>query len=134
MSAQVPAGWIIQENEAQKSGYIESKWTNPANSADYVLIDESPATRLTPEQDAAPVHKTLQEASGYREISYGPGDLTGIDSWMWLFMISGDERVDYFFEKCTNTFGVLGSTSPSRFGQLRSTFRAVTQSVQSTCR
>lgn len=134
MSAEVPAGWTIQEDEAQKTGYSESKWTNPANSADYVLIDASPATHLTPEQDASPVHKTLQEASGYREISYKPGDLAGVNSWMWLFTISGDKRIDYFFEKCTSSFGVLGSTVPTRFSQLRPTFRGVAQSVQSTCR
>jgi hypothetical protein len=133
MSAEIPAGWRIEEDEVHKTGYIESRWTNPANSADYLLIDVSPQTHLTPEQDAAPVHRSLQEAAGYREISYSAGDLPGVNSWRWEFTISGDRRVDYFFEKCTNTFGVLGSTSTARFDQLSKTFQVVSRSVQSTC-
>jgi hypothetical protein len=134
MSAQIPAGWTTTENEVPKPGYVESRWTNPASSADYLLIDMSPATHLTPEQDAASVHRGTKETRGYEEISYGPGDLFGVGSWMWVFRVPASERIDYFFERCTNTFGVLGSTTPSRFGRLRTTFRAVAQSVQPVCR
>jgi hypothetical protein len=134
-TASIPAGWTIDENEVQKPGYIESKWTNPADTADYLLIDESPATRnLTLEQDASSVHQALQEASGYHQLFYGPGDLTGVESWMWIFRISGDQRIDYFFNRCTSGFGVLGSTLTSRFSQLRATFRNVARSVQVSCR
>jgi hypothetical protein len=136
ITASIPAGWAIDENEVQKPGYIESKWTNPADTSDYLLIDESPATKnLTLEQDASSVHQALQESSGYQQIFYGPGDLTGVESWMWIFQISGDQRIDYFFNRCTGGFGVLGSTTISQFGQLRATFRSVAQSVESsTCR
>ena len=75
----------------------------------------------------------LQREAGYQEISYGPGDLSGVDSWRWIFRISGDERIDYFFSQCTSDFGVLGSTIPSRFNQLLATFKAVAESVQATC-
>jgi hypothetical protein len=121
------------EDEAQKPGYIESKWQSPANSSDTVLIDASPATKLTLEQDATPVHKALASVSGYEELGYGPGDLTGLDSWMWTFRVDGDQRVDYFFNRCSLGFGVLGSTVPARFDQLRATFRAVAQSARSEC-
>lgn len=134
ITASIPAGWTIDENEVQKPGYIESKWTNLADTSDYLLIDESPATKnLTLEQDASSVHQALQESSGYQQIFYGPGDLTGVESWMWIFQISGDQRIDYFFNRCTSGFGVLGSTLTSRFSQLRATFRAVAQSVQAGC-
>jgi hypothetical protein len=134
ISADIPAGWNTVESEAHKTGYVESKWSNPANSNDTVLIDTSPATSETLEQDAAPVHNDLLRASGYRELSYGPGDLTGFASWMWVFRISGDQRVDYFFNRCASGYAVLGSTIPSRFDRLRATFRAVAQSVQPTNR
>ncbi len=133
ITASVPAGWVIDENEVQKPSEVESKWSNPADADDYLLIDEHHATHLTPEQDAAPVHASTEQTSGYHEISYSAGDLTGIDSWMWVFELPEAERIDYFFEKCSNTFGVLGATTPNRFDQLRPTFRAVAQSVQSTC-
>lgn len=132
-TAQVPSGWTMQENEAPKEGYVESKWRNPANSSDSLLVDVSPTLRLPPEKQAAPVHEALQRASGYRELDYRPGDLAGAESWMWVFQVSGDRRVDYFFEKCTTGFAVLGSTTPGRFARLQATFHAVAQSVQSTC-
>jgi zinc-ribbon domain len=134
MTASIPAGWTIEESEVQKPSEVESKWSNPGDAADYLLIDERAATHLAPEQDAAPVHASTEQTSGYREIYYGTGDLTGVDSWMWVFELPAAERIDYFFERCTDTFGVLGSTSAAGLGQLRSTFRTVAQSVQSTCR
>jgi hypothetical protein len=130
ISAEIPAGWTTIENEVHKTGYIESKWSNPSDSNDTLLIDTSPATHDTLEQDAAPVHDALLAASGYQQVSYGPGDLAGVESWRWVFRISGDQRVDYFFNRCTSGYAVLGSTVPTRFDQLAATFRAVAESVQ----
>lgn len=132
-TARVPAGWKLLEDEAQKEGYVESKWQSSASAEDTVLIDTSPATDLTLEQDAAPVHADLERAVGYQQVSYGPGDLSGVDSWMWVFHISGDERIDYFFNNCTRGFGLLGSSPASRFEQMRSTYRAVAQSTRAVC-
>lgn len=134
MTASVPAGWTIEENEVQRPNEVESKWIDPANAEDYLLIDAHQATHLSPEQDAAPVHASTEQTDGYREIYYGGGDLTGVDSWMWIFELPEAERIDYFFERCTNTFGVLGSANAAGFAELRSMFRAVAESVQSTCR
>lgn len=131
IAAEIPTGWGMLEDEAHKPGYTESKWTNPGNSNDTILIDTSSATGLTLEQDAAPVHQALLGESGYEQISYGPGDLSGVESWMWVFRISGDQRIDYFFNRCATGFAVLGSTVPTRFNQLRGTFRAIAQSVRS---
>lgn len=133
MTASIPADWKIEENEAKKPEEVESKWANPAEPNDYLLIDERRATHLSPKQDAAPVHASTEQTSGYREIYYGAGDLSRVDSWMWVFKLPEAERIDYFFERCTNAFGVLGSASAADFAQLRPTFRAIAQSVQSTC-
>ncbi len=133
MTASIPAGWTVAEREVQKPGEFESKWLDPSDPAAYVLIDEHQATHLAPAQDAAPVHASTEQSSGYREIYYGSGDLAAIDSWMWVFELPEAERIDYFFEQCTNTFGVLGSAGRGNFAQLRPTFRAVAQSVRSTC-
>lgn len=132
-TARVPSGWTLIEAEMHKEGYVESKWRNPANPSDTVLIDAGPAPHLSLQQDAAPVHEALLKEQDYQELYYGSGDLTGLASWMWIFRASGNQRVDYFFEDCTNGFGVLGSTLPGRFNQLRGSFRAIAQSVQSTC-
>jgi hypothetical protein len=134
MTASIPVGWKIEESEVQEPDEVESKWIDPADPNYYLLIDEHQATHLTPEQDAAPVHASTNKTGGYREVYYGNGDLTGVSSWMWVFELPEAERIDYFFERCTNTFGVLGSANAAAFGSLRSTFRAVAQSVRSTCR
>jgi hypothetical protein len=133
MSARIPARWSIEENEVQKPGYVESKWRVDTRPGAYLLVDESPATHLTPQQDAAPVHDALEKAAGYEEIAYAPGDLGGVSSWMWIFRISGDERVDYFFERCLHTFGVLGSAPVAGFASLRSDFGQIAESVRSPC-
>jgi hypothetical protein len=134
ISAEVPTGWRMTENEATKSGYVESKWIDPAGSGDYTLIDASAATTgLTLEQDAVPVHSALRQESDYHEVAYRTGDLSGVNSWMWIFEISGDERIDYFFNRCATGFAVLGSSPTARFAELKATFRAVAQSVQAAC-
>jgi hypothetical protein len=133
MTASIPTGWTLSEDEVQKPGYLESKWISTADPTDYLLIDISPATHLTPEQDAAPVHTATSTSAGYRELYYGTGDLLGAPSWMWVFQLPEAERIDYFFENCTNTFGVLGSSGAERFATDRPMFRAVARSVRSRC-
>ena len=75
----------------------------------------------------------MEQANDYRELTYGPGDLQNVSSWMWIFEHDGSERIDYFFETCSNTIAVLGSAEPARFPTLRSTFREVAESVRSKC-
>jgi hypothetical protein len=132
-SAAIPTGWTLGEDELQKPKEVESTWISSANPSDFLLIDVHSPTHLTPEQDAAPVHRDLEESGDYIQLYYGSGDLTGVSSWMWIFRHAGSERVDYFFETCANSIAVLGSTTPARFDQLRGTFRAVAQSVRSNC-
>jgi len=132
ISAEIPAGWATVEDEAHKTGYIESKWRDPAIPGDTVLIDTSPSTPGTLEQDAAPVHEALAKQSGYQELFYGAGDLAEVQSWKWVFRIEGDQRVDYFFNRCASGYAVLGSTPPSHFARLEATFKAVAASVHPT--
>lgn len=121
------------EDGAQKQGYVESKWVDGANPGDYALIDTSPGTGEAPEQEAEPVHRDLLREPGYEEIAYGPTRLGATPAWEWVFRVSGDERVDYFFEHCSNGFAVLGSAKPSRFAALEPTFRAMAESVKGEC-
>jgi hypothetical protein len=132
-SAEIPAGWNQVEAETQRPSETESRWQAPGEKNEYLLIDTHKRTHLTPEQDAQPVHEDLEKAAGYKEIYYGPGDLSGIATWMWVFDAEGSERIDYFFETCRKAMAVLGSAGPDHFDQSRPTFRAVAQSVQAHC-
>lgn len=131
-SMSIPSGWVQDVDEKQLGEEDESKWSNGPD--EYVLLDIHTPTHLTSGEDAEPVHERLAKQAGYAQIDYGPGDLSRHpESWMWIFEVEGDERIDYFFETCGNTIGVLGSTTPSRFGELRSTFVAVANSFRSSC-
>jgi ribosomal protein L7/L12 len=77
-SAQLPAGWNNEEAESNEGSYVESKWRNPSAPSDSMLVDVSPASNVSSDQMAAPVHAALQSETGYQEISYGPGDLSQV--------------------------------------------------------
>lgn len=130
----IPPGWSMTEDEKDKSGEIESTWVNVADPSDELLIDFSPASDLSLEEDATPVHEALLHESGYRELFYGNGDMHGIPSWMWIFRGPELEHVDYFFVRCSTAFAVLGSSVPGHFAGLRPTFRATAESVRANCR
>jgi hypothetical protein len=132
ITASVPPDWMLEEDEGHHSGYVESRWRATDGSSAYMLVDASPATHLTPAQDAAPVHGALISESGYSEVYYGSGDLA-VPSWEWIFQVSGDERIDYFFERCGLTFGVLGSSPAAGFAQRRAVYRAFADSVGRSC-
>ena len=130
ISAEIPSGWRTVEDEAHKPGYVESKWQDRADPGDTLLIDTSPATPGSLEQDASPVHEALTKQSGYSELFYGSGDLGDVQSWKWVFQVEGDRRVDYFFNRCASGFAVLGSTPPARFVKFEATFKTVAESVR----
>ncbi len=131
-AAAPPPGWTRVENGRPRSTYVESKWHSPGNPSDFVLIDMSLGA-LPPAQAAAPVRAALQKQAGYHELSFGPGDLTQASSTKWIFQQSSSERVDYFFSQCGHDFAVLGSTTPSAFGQMLPTFTQFADSVRATC-
>jgi hypothetical protein len=132
ITAAVPRGWHALEREAHKPGYIESKWEDPYTPGVTVLVDTSPATADTLEQDAAPVHEALERLSDYSQLYYGPGDLTGLASWKWTFRDEGGQRVDYFFNRCASGYAALGSAPLTRFASFERVFRAFAESVRPT--
>jgi hypothetical protein len=132
-TARLPRGWGIEENEVNKSGEKQSAWTRVSEPRDKLLIDFSPASNLTLEQDAASVHEVVLHEEGSRELYYGAGDLSGVKSWMWIFRRPNTEMIDYFFNRCSTGFAVLGATSPERFTRLRPIVRAVAESVKPSC-
>lgn len=132
-SMMIPSGWSQEVNELRRGQEVESKWGSPSAGGEYLRVDVHSPTHLSAEADANPVREGLEKQSSYREMGYESGDLSRSGSWMWVFGDEGDDRIDYFFETCSNTVAVLGSSSPSRFNVLRSTFREVADSFRSTC-
>ncbi len=131
--ASPPAGWINVENGESQGAYVESKWQRPGHPKDIVLVDLSPASGLTPSQAAAPVRSALQKQRGYREVSFGSGDLAQANSAEWVFQLPGTERVDWFFSQCGHDFAALGATTPPAFDRMLPTFVSFANSVRATC-
>lgn len=132
-SIMVPAGWPQVADEVARGEEAESKWSNPSRQDEYVLVDVHSPTHLTSQQDAEPVREDLEKSPEYREEAYESGDLSHTGSWMWVFGDEHSQRIDYFFETCSNTVAVLGSAPPARFDEDLTTFREVADSFASSC-
>ncbi len=129
----LPKGWIAGKREQDEVGEIESTWTDNTEPNTELLIDFSPASDLSLEQDAAPVHDGLIHQADYRELYYGSGDLRGIASWMWIFRGPELEHVDYFFVRYSTAFALLGSSPANHFDRMDIVFRVAAESVRARC-
>jgi Protein kinase domain len=133
-SAEVPVGWTAEEVETHPSTYYESHWRNPDDENTSVLIDSQVHNETTDAvEDAEGVRKETAQTPGYRVLAFEETTLQGQQAVRWVFEVEEDRRVDYFVISCGIGFGVLGSTSPSTFGQWAPTFHAVANSVTGHC-
>jgi serine/threonine protein kinase len=133
-SAEVPIGWTPEVVEAHPSTYYESHWRNPEDENTSVLIDSQLHNETTDAvEDAEGVREETAQTPGYRELAFEETTLQGQQAVRWVFEVEEDRRVDYFVISCGIGFGVLGSTSPSTFGQWAPTFHAVANSITGDC-
>lgn len=132
-AADIPAGWQNEEDQTRVSNFLESKWRDPSDGNSSVLVDEGPIAASSAQAHAEALRTSLARASDYVERSFGQTRLAGLQAWKWVFLVSGNQRVDYFLQACGHDFAVLGSTSPSRFPGLAPTFQAVAESLRATC-
>jgi serine/threonine protein kinase len=133
-SAEVPVGWTAEEVETHPSTYYESHWRNPDDENTSVLIDSQVHNETSDAvEDAEGVREETAQTPGYRELAFEETTLQGQQAVRWVFEVEEDRRVDYFVISCGIGFGILGSTSPSTFGQWAPTFHAVANSVTGHC-
>jgi hypothetical protein len=132
-SAHVPTDWTQEEDDAQKSGFLESQWRDPAHPKSLIRIDAVSGESSTPAEKAAQVQAVTSTTPGYSEASFGSTTLGGQDAWRWTFDVSATKRVDYFRNDCGTGIAVLGTAAPSDFDSLASTFRKVAGSVSTSC-
>jgi hypothetical protein len=131
--AEVPDGWDALENEAPHGEFLRSKWRDPDDPNTSDLIDAIAGEKLSAEEKAASIRAATSSSTGYSEISFGPSEVAGLAGVKWVFQIRGDQRVDYFLNRCSTGIAVLGSTSPSHFSPLDATFAHVADSIAFTC-
>jgi hypothetical protein len=133
-SAEVPVGWTPEAVETHPSTYYESHWRNPEDENTSVLIDSQVHTANSDAvEDAEGVREETAKTPGYRELAFEETTLQGQQAVRWVFEVEEDRRVDYFVINCGIGFGILGSTSPSTFGEWAPTFHAVANSVSGIC-
>lgn len=129
----VPAGWRVDENQVDHSGYVRSSWTDPRDPDVSVLIDVSEGEAIPADAKAESVMALTRQSSGYTEQVAGPATVAGLDGYKWIFSVDGDQRVDYFLNDCGVGVAVLGSAPPRRFRTFASTFARVANSVKVDC-
>jgi serine/threonine-protein kinase len=129
-TASVPKGWIPESIEEKNSGRYTSQWRDPSDSNTSILIDSQSSVETPDAVDSADsVRQQTSQTPGYKEISFGPTTLDGVDAAEWIFQLPDDQRVDYFKVECGAGFAILGSTSPERFEEMEPTFHHVAESV-----
>lgn len=132
-TADLPDGWVLEEDEADHSGFVRSLWSDPSDASASILIDVIDGETTTAQEKATSVMAATSQSAGYEELSSGPATVAGLDGYKWVFTVSGDQRVDYFLNDCATGIAVLGSAAPSRFGALEATFERVAHSVLPSC-
>lgn len=135
---EIPRGWYrdtVDERNETDSGEprITNIWRDPADPDSSLLIDTSPASGIPVMDSAASVRAATSQRSDYREIAFREIYLANRVTAQWIFDLSEDRRVDYFFEECGQGFAVLGVAPDSRFASLAPTFRRIAASVRSYC-
>ena len=132
-TAQIPVGWTTESDQADKGSYVESVFRDPANPNTSITIDITAGVSDTPVASASTVRADTSRTPGYQEIDFSPSTVAGSDAVKWVFDVSGDQRVDYFFNECAGGLAVLGSTSPNDFQGEEPVFDSVVQSVTGDC-
>lgn len=132
-AAEVPAGWTRAADQQQHTGYVESKWRDPADPGTSITIDATPKDTTNAGASAQGVRAATRRASSYQELAFEPATVAGHSAWKWTFQVSGQQRVDYFLNACDTGVAVLGSTSPGKFAQLAPVFAHVADSLSISC-
>lgn len=134
-AARIPTGWNQETTEEQASNNItRNQWGSNTDPNTSILIDaQQPSSTGSLIAGAESVRAQTAKTAGYHEVSFGSMVLAGTNAVQWIFQVSGDQRIDYFFRQCGISFGVLGSTSPASFPALSGTFRRTAGSVQAYC-
>jgi hypothetical protein len=64
--------------QVDKGVYVESKWRDPADTKSVVLIDVQPGSGSSVQADAGSVRAQTSTTPGYREISFEPALVAGV--------------------------------------------------------
>ena len=132
-TAQIPAAWETEADQVDQGSYIESLFRDPVNPNTSITIDVTPGITDSPESSATLVSGDTSQTPGYQELLFEPTTVGTREAFKWSFEVSGDRRVDYFFNDCGNGMALLGSASPSDFASQEPVFQAVVDSIEGGC-
>jgi hypothetical protein len=129
----VPAGWSHTESRVDKGTYVESKWQDPNAPSVFELVDDTRGFTGSAHVGASAVHAGLQHEAGYEELTYAPADMPAGSAWLWVFIVSGDERTDTFIKACNNGYAVLGSAPRASYARFAAIFQRSSASLRAIC-
>jgi hypothetical protein len=132
-TARIPTGWATESDAADHGSYVESVFRDPTDPNSSITIDLTPNVTESPAASAAQVHSDTAKTPGYSELDFEPTTIRDRDAFEWSFKVSGDRRVDFFFNDCGNGLALLGSAPPGVYPSVKPVFQAVVESVQGDC-
>jgi hypothetical protein len=127
-------GWPQDENDKRVGSYLESAWHDPALLTTVIAIDarESDETG-SPLAEAELARIQTNQLPDYRERGLKKIVLGGKPTVRWAFDVTGERRIDYFFEECGTDIVVRGTTPPGTFSSLSESFRSIASTIKVVC-
>jgi hypothetical protein len=131
--APIPAGWRERSFAVRTGGgYLESRWSDPADARSYIIIDWLDGDRDGPRVAAQALRPTVAAQPGYREVRF---EATRDGGWIWVYTVLDEHglraaRIDVLSRHCGVLFAVLGSTTTKRFAQLQRAFIATSADIR----
>jgi hypothetical protein len=131
--APIPAGWRERSFAVRtRGGYLESRWSDPADARSYIIIDWLDGDRGGPQAAAEALRPTVAAQPGYREVRF---EATRDGGWIWVYTVLDEDgrraaRIDLLSRHCGVLFAVLGSTSTKRFAELQRAFLATSAGIR----
>ena len=127
-------GWPQDESDKRVGGYLESAWHDPASSITTLLIDSQTSdTSGPPNANAELAQVQTNHLPGYRDRGLKGIRLGGRPAVRWAFDVSGESRIDYFFEECGTSVVVRGSAPFVAFAALSESFREMAATIKVVC-
>lgn len=129
-----PAGaWVLDHDEVQKPGYIETRWHLAGQPQVIFLVDHTPGFAGTAQQGAESVSKLFTRVSSYRELGFDAEQLPAGEAWRWEYEDRGVHSIDTFLVSCDTGFAARGAAPDAQWARHVQAFEDATKTLTPGC-
>jgi hypothetical protein len=131
---QRPGGdWVLDHDEVQKPGYIETRWHLKGRPSVIFLVDHTPGYAGTAREGAEGVSKPFAHVPTYRELGFAPEQLPAGEGWRWDYEDRGVRSIDTFLMSCDAGFAARGAAPSGEWSRYSRAFEDATTTLTPTC-